>query len=271
MDIASEYRRAGFVHLRGLFRPAEVEQIRAEAKEVFALQMRARGILPALDVPEAEFEQGMFRLFVEDLQTFSNCGKHAQHLISLHRLALDARITDVLAQLGLASPSICTRPVLYFNSARLATKEVYWKLAPHQDWRSMQGSLDAVVVWLPLVDINRALGALEVIPGSHRRGLLPADMVDGYGNLREPLDTSAAVAVEVARGDALFFSAFLVHQSGVNATDAIRWSCHFRYNNLREPTFVARGFPHPYIYRPIEELLTPAFPTRQMLDELFPV
>ena len=133
----------------------------------------------------------------------------------------------------------------------------------------MQGSLDSVVVWLPLVDIDRALGALEVIPGSHRWGLLEADLVDGYGNLREPLDEAQAVAAEVERGDALFFSTFLVHQSGVNSTDSLRWSCHFRYNNLRERTFVERGYPHPYIYRPQEELITPDFPGRELLAELF--
>lgn len=133
----------------------------------------------------------------------------------------------------------------------------------------MQGSLDSVVVWVPLVDIDRRLGALEVIPGSHRWGLLPADMADGYGHLREPARGEPLVPVEVRRGDALFFSSFLVHQSGTNVTDAIRWSCHFRYNNLRERTFVDRGFPHPYIYRPQEELITAGFPDRGQLTSVF--
>jgi len=171
--------------------------------------------------------------------------------------------------LGLEFPNISTRPVLYFNSERLAKKEVYWKLAGHQDWRSMQGSLDSVIVWIPLIDIDRPLGALEVIPGSHCWGLLPADIVDGYGNLREPVDMSQARAVEIKKGDALFFSSFLVHQSGINVTNSIRWSCHFRYNNLREETFIARGFPHPYIYRPQEELITENFPDRSLVNKTF--
>jgi ectoine hydroxylase-related dioxygenase (phytanoyl-CoA dioxygenase family) len=211
----------------------------------------------------------MYRLFEIDLQCFTNCGKQAQHLVSLHRLSLDDRIIEVLHELGLGFPNISTRPVLYFNAERLAKKEVYWRLSAHQDWRSMQGSLDAVVVWIPVVDVDRSLGALEVIPGSHRWGLLESDLVDGYGKVKEPLPTSNVVPVEVERGDALFFSAFLVHRSGTNVTDAIRWSCHFRYNNLQEKTFIQRGFPHPYIYRPRAELISPDFPSASAVAEAF--
>jgi ectoine hydroxylase-related dioxygenase (phytanoyl-CoA dioxygenase family) len=133
----------------------------------------------------------------------------------------------------------------------------------------MQGSLDSVVVWVPLVRIDRALGALEVLPGSHKAGLRPAEMTDGYGLIAAPIDASAFVPVEVAKGDALVFSTFLVHQSGFNTADAIRWSCHFRYNNLREPTFIERGLPHPYIYKPASELITQSFPDPAHVRAIF--
>ena len=263
------YSRDGYLLVKGFFDPGEVERVRVEAKEIFASQMRRLGLPGAGDVPEAEFNQGMFRLFEADLQAFTNCGKHAQHMISLHRLSLDQRIASVLEELGLEWPSISTRPVLYFNSSRLATKEVYFRLSPHQDWRSMQGSLDSMVVWVPLVCIDRALGALEVVPGSHKRGLLEAGMKDGYGHVAEPLDAASFVPVEVEQGDALLFSTFLVHKSGTNSTDSIRWSCHFRYNNLREPTFIERGLPQPYVYKPMDNLITPGFPDAAQLHEIF--
>lgn len=256
---AIEYRERGFVLAKGLFRKHEIDRIREEARAVFALQMASRGISPKGPLTDDEFERGMIALFQQHLQVFVNCGKQAQHLISLHQLSLDERILGALGQLGLTFPNISTRPVLYFNSPKLAKKEVYWRLSPHQDWRSMQGSLDAVVVWVPLVDVDQALGALEVIPGSHKGGLLSAEMVDGYGHMLQPPDPSEFEAIEVERGDALFFSALLVHQSGTNER-GIRWSCHFRYNNLHESSFVGRGFPHPYLYKPQEELFTPDFP-----------
>jgi phytanoyl-CoA hydroxylase len=267
------YREQGFAVCRRLFRPDEIGAILAEAKGVFAAQMRRHGLLSGYEVGDEMFTEGMFRLFDLDLPAFIHCGKQAQHLISLHRLSVDPRILDELHSLGLAWPNISTRPVLYFNHRRLAKKEVYWRLALHQDWRSMQGSLDAVVVWLPLVAVDRALGALEVVAGSHRWGLLAADIVDGYGHITEAVQDRVASAglqsVELTPGDALFFSAFLVHRSGTNVTDLIRWSCHFRYNNLRDATFVERGFPNPYTYAPGAELLTPGFPTRAEVEQAF--
>jgi phytanoyl-CoA hydroxylase len=263
------YNENGYTLLKGFFGADEIDRIRDEARQIFVSQMCRLGLGRAGGMLDVEFERGMYALFEADLQAFTNCGKHAQHLISLHRLSLDERIVRVLRELGLEFPNISTRPVLYFNSPRLARKEVYHRLTPHQDWRSMQGSLDSVVVWVPLVDVDRALGALEVLPGSHKRGLLPAHMEDGYGHIGTPIDTSAFVPMEVEKGDALVFSTFLVHQSGNNVTDSIRWSCHFRYNNLEERTFIDRGLPHPYIYKPAEELITPGFPDPMQVETVF--
>ncbi len=265
------YREDGFVLLKGFLPGEEIERIYLDAKKVFSLQMLRLGLVESSTPEDNEFEDGMFKLFERDLETFTNCGKQAQHLISLHRLALDERIVSALKDLGLAFPNISTRPVLYFNAERLAKKEVYWRLDVHQDWRSMQGSLDSVVVWLPLIDIDKNLGALEVYPGSHKWGLLEAKMVDGYGHLKSRLDKAKLVSMEVERGDALFFSSLLVHQSGTNVSKSIRWSCHFRYNNLLDPTFIERGFPHPYLYKPQEDLITPDFPSQNEVQRIFSV
>jgi hypothetical protein len=263
------YREDGYLLVKGFFPRAEIETIRNEAKQVFLSQMRRHGIVDTDDLSEAEFEAGMFRLFETDIATLTNCGKQVQHLISLHRLSLSEPLVEAVKSLGLPFPNVSTRPLLYFNSRRLAKKEVYWRLSVHQDWRSMQGSLDAVVVWVPLIDVDRELGALEVIPGSHKMGLLDSEMSDGYGHIDSSVNLPEPVPVEVEVGDALFFSAFLVHQSGASTTDSIRWSCHFRYNNLQEATFVERGFPHPYIYRPQVELITSDFPQRSQVENVF--
>jgi phytanoyl-CoA hydroxylase len=265
----SEYNENGFVLRKGFFTHDEVEAVRREAKDIFLAQMRRHGLVASGELSDSEFEQGMFRLFETDLPSFVNSGKQAQHLISLHRLSLDERLVSSLRELGLTTPNISTRPLFYFNSRRLAKKEVYWRLSVHQDWRSMQGSLDSIVVWVALVDINRALGALEVVPGSHKWGLLDSEMADGYGHIDETMGEKDFAAMEVEAGDALFFSSFLVHKSGTSATDAIRWSCHFRYNNLAEPTFVERGFAHPYIYKPQDELITPGFPRKDQVESIF--
>jgi len=263
-----DFRRNGFVLLKGFFGPEEVERIRQDAKKIFLAQLLRHGLLASGDVPETEFEAALYRYFQLHFADFGHAGKQVQHMVSLHRLSLDPRIMDALARLGLAFPVINTRPVLYFNTPHLAKEEVYWRVFPHQDWRSTQGSLDSIVVWLPLARVDRALGALEVVPGSHKLGLVTREVVNSFGKVDCFTDRDF-LAIEVEPGDALFFSTFLVHRSGVNSTDSIRWSCHFRYNNLAEASFIERGYPHPYVYKPKEELITPEFPGPGQVDRFF--
>jgi phytanoyl-CoA hydroxylase len=265
---SAKFKQEGFLHLEGFFMPEEVEQIRREAMKVFLEQMVRHRIIKSPDVPEREFEDGMFEFFKRASHDLINCGKQVQHLISLHRLSLDPRVEGALRDLGLGFPNISTRPVLFFNSRHLAEREVYWKVFPHQDWRSMQGSLDAIVLWVPLCNIDVSLGALEIVPGSHKLGLVTTDVVEGFGKVDHFSDDDF-VSLNTRQGDALFFSSFLVHRSGNNVTNSIRWSCHFRYNNLEEPSFVERGYPHPYLYKPQEELITPGFPRPDDLRRVF--
>jgi hypothetical protein len=244
--------------------------VREEARRVFLTQLQALHIVRTERPSESEIDDGMAQLFRDHLSTFINCGKQAQHLVSLHRMGLNEQILNVVRQVGVEWPNICTRPVLFFNSPRLAKSEVYWRVFPHQDWRSMQGSLDSVVVWAPLADLPPELGPLEIVPGSHLDGLVTDDVVDGFGKVPEGyLHEKTFESLPCQLGDIVLFSSFLVHRSGTNSSPGIRWSCHFRYNNLAEPTFVERGYPHPYLYKPTDELLTAGFPLAPQVREVF--
>ena len=270
LDDINAYRAQGYLLMKDFFPKNNIDEIRNKAKEIFLIQLKRKGLVDSMDVSETEFEQALFKLFELDHSIIVNCGKHIQHLVSLHKLSMNEAIIDKMRSLGVSFPVISTRPVLYFNTPHLAKKEVYNKLTAHQDWRSMQGSLDSIVIWVPLVDIDISLGALEVVPGSHKQGLLESDLIDGYGKLEnKKFEEMKFVPVNVNKGDALFFSAFLVHQSGNNVTESIRWSCHFRYNNMYEPTFIERNFPHPYIYKPQEALITTNFPQQEQVQSLF--
>ena len=267
-NLRESFQEQGFVCSTRFFSREDVEGVRADAKWVFVKQMLSKGFVTRTDPDEQEFENGMSRYFSADLSGFINCGKTCQHLISLHKLSLRDDIVARLVALGVKKPNICTRPVLYFNSKHLAQSEVYYKSPPHQDWRSMQGSLNAIVAWVPLVDVSQELGALEIIPGSHLWGLQESSEDKWYRHI-EGLRDDQYESVDMNAGDVLFFSAFLVHRSGDNVTDSIRWSCHFRYNDLEEPTFISRKFPNPYTYAPQQELVTKNFPSIEELRKVF--
>lgn len=245
----SEYEdfiKNGYLIIKGLFQPKFVERVKIDAEHLFRLQLFDKGYV------EGSFEEKLYKFFKERQETFINCGKHIQHLISLHELSLHKKILDTIKDLGLTFPNICTRPVLYFNTPHLATKEVFYKTPSHQDAFSMDPSSDSVVVWIPLVNVNKDLGALEIVPKSHKEGLVTVKSVEGLGVVEKYSDNDF-LSVELNAGDVLFFSSFLVHRSGNNITDSIRWSAHFRFNNLEDPYFIQRNYPHPYIYKPISK------------------
>jgi hypothetical protein len=242
---------------------------------VFYEQFKSKGYIKRIDlvnISDEEYTSMLFKLFSEDLKTFSNCGKQVQHLISLHRLSLSDVLIDLIKQLGIIEPVISTRPVLFFNHPKLALDRVYHTVDSHQDWRSMQGSLNSVVIWVPLIDINCDLGALKILPGSHLSGLKADNMNKGFGfvELSEE-EISKFMTVEVKVGDILVFSSFLIHASGNNISNTPRWSCHFRYNDLHETTFIERGYPHAYIYHPVEHLITPNFPGQKLINKVFKI
>jgi len=266
---SEKFRKDGYIVVKNFFDKDEISSLRRDVKKIFALQIR-RIVNVDVDIDdEANFEKFMYKFFELDVDTFMNCGKEVQQLISLHKIGTDSRVHKILVELGLEFPIISVRPSMLFNSRHLAKKEEYWKLGAHQDWRSSQGSLDAITLWFPLVKSDKAIGALQVIPKSHILGLLDSESVSYYGKIIEEFKEEDYLQLEFEIGDILLFSSFLVHRSGVNITESIRWSVQLRYNNIQESTFIERGFPNPFIYKPQPDLMTPGFPDKKQLLELF--
>ena len=267
------FNQNGYLLLNEFLSKGDIEEVLIDAKKIFLRQFIKKGYTNNClldELSEEQFNEFLYRLFQDDIECLANCGKQVQHLISLHKLSLNDKIIHKLNLLGLKSPIISTRPVLYFNHPKLAKQKVFYKVDAHQDWRSMQGSLNALVVWIPLININKDLGSLEIIPKSHLRGLRTNHIDNGFGMVSLNEDESKEfLSVEVNVGDALIFSSFLIHQSGENISSQPRWSCHFRYNDLDENTSIERKFAHPYIYKPLEELITKDFPLAEDLLKIY--
>ncbi len=79
-----------------------------------------------------------------------------------------------------------------------------------------------LTLWFPLDRATAASGSIQVIPGSHKNGVidrghtLPIDLETQYAPEQK------TVTVEVEQGDCLFFHPALLHRSGINKTDQPR-------------------------------------------------
>ena len=100
----------------------------------------------------------------------------------------------------------------------------------HQDHFYVKGDVETITAWIPLQDTCFSEGSLMVMPRSHASGPLLHDV----NVLQKKFYPSSIFGrevryVEVKRGDVLFFHSCLLHSSGNNISNVIRYSVQARY------------------------------------------
>lgn len=266
----AQYAERGYQHFEGLIDSQEVDRLRRAIHEAFRRQFAARDFRPEPESHDHIPDADLIRFFKEHETGYIGSMRVVQNLIELSAIGALEELTDAVRSLGLRKPVFSTPPLVMLSSRHTAKNSGYWRLPAHQDWRSIQGSLNCLVVWIPLVDVSEEMGPLSVIPGSHLKGLLPSVKDEWYAHVDpEYTPDDAFISVPMKAGDALCFSAFLVHRSGVNTSDRIRYSLQYRYNDLDERTFADRGYPNPYTTRPQFDLITPGFPEPDAVRAMF--
>lgn len=241
-QLKNELNENGYIIIKNFFSKEYINTLRNKAEEIFKIQFNKFGY-------SGNFTDNMTKLFQEEEEIFINCGKIIQSgLIELYKLPVEDNLINLIKDLGLSFPNLCTRPVLFFNHPKLAKEEYYYKTPPHQDWLSMESSSDSIVLWVPLVDVNKENGSILIWPKTHKLGPLPYKSFGGFASVEVSGDY---IQPELEIGDIAIFSTFLIHSSGDITNNTIRWSCHFRYTNMVDQDFIDRGFPNPYIYKPV--------------------
>ncbi len=219
-----------YLYFRELIDPATILELRTKMLEVLADHrwiytqhyfMKALSIIPPQKEGEAEW-----------LRTY----RDVQHVEALHALAHHPALVEAMRQVvgDTAFPHPLKIARLAFpNNFEVATP-------PHQDYPNNQGTQNLTAAWIPVGDCPKELGGLAVLRGSHRFGVLPLDHHPGAGNRQavvpaEMLEELRWVTTDFTAGDVLVFASTTVHASLNNATDSIRVSVDFRYQNEGEP------------------------------------
>jgi hypothetical protein len=98
----------------------------------------------------------------------------------------------------------------------------------HQDHAYWTPEFDyyALGVWLPMHDVSVEMGAMQFIPGSHKRGLLRHRQEDEPSEnvltVDEPFDVASAVPCPLKAGGATFHHSECLHYTAPNTTDQPR-------------------------------------------------
>ena len=236
-DRVEEYERDGFVVVRGLLQARDLEPVRRVIMAQVdreACRMRDAGAI-ADRHENAPFERRLYEVYRGSRR---DAGLWNREVFSreLYDFGMNPGILDLAESI--------LGPEIQFNGD-------YWVRSklPHESlttypWHQDSGYYGAATekhhilsLWIPLVDVDEVNGCLQMMPGSHRWGLLPT-MSDGGGHLqpREDIEERGqGVAVTMAAGDVLAFHNLTFHRSTMNRSDAIRWSIDLRYSAIGVP------------------------------------
>jgi ectoine hydroxylase-related dioxygenase (phytanoyl-CoA dioxygenase family) len=78
--------------------------------------------------------------------------------------------------------------------------------------------LPYLTCWCPLDDATIDNGTVRIVPGSHRRGLVPHVRRAGSNDLSVEVDEAESVAIEVPAGSVVAFTSRTLHATGANRT-----------------------------------------------------
>lgn len=251
------YRERGYLVVRGLFSPGELEAWNKRFLEVVEgrvepapgmLVMRdvmvAKGAVTAGSPPEAIAK---IQDFQGDPVLYEGYAKHTALLDRVEEL-VGPDIKSIHTMLINKPPGVDGRHPLHQDL-------LYFPFRP----------ADAIVgTWTALQPCTRENGCLVVVPGSHTGGLLPHGNPDWeyvnflYLGAKGAGEHTERVHLEMEPGDTVFFHPLLLHGSGRNRSRGFRRavSAHYasaacRYIPGREPVaerrpyLLVRGREHP--------------------------
>lgn len=259
-----ELHQNGFVVVKGLLPDSTVSNTIESIFRTVADQLNHLGISPPTDLHSA----------LRALHGAS-IDRYKRTLASLWRkadIAAAMKHENIMAflsgSLGWKDMFLPGGDVVLLMADDLKIPDGYFGLRAHQDYPSVQGSLDGLVVWTPITDAGSDNFPLEVVPGSHRLGLV-TDVEETRNGWQIPDGKLGGFQpIEAKAGDVVFMSYFTVHRSGIEG-NGLRIALSTRFDNASEPTYVERAYPTAYQRSVHREQYVKGFPKLEDLSSVW--
>ncbi len=198
-----QFDNTGYVVVKGLFSPEEVEQYR---EHFMSLRKHERpGDFSGVDLNSTDPLKRYPRMI----------HMHRWDEVSFQWM-IDQRLNECLTGL-LGREPYAVQTMLYFKPGGARGQ------ALHQDnfyLRAQPGT--CMAAWMALDDCDEANGCMQIVPGSHEWPLLctvKADTTQSFTDVTVPIpDGTPVEPVTMEAGDVLFFNGAVVHGSFPNTT-----------------------------------------------------
>ena len=142
----------------------------------------------------------------------------------------------------------------------------YFALKPHQDWPSIVGSLNSVVVWIPLTVVGEYDHPLQVVPGSHLEGVLEGE--EGTNELVVNKSDKDFLTIICSPGDIVVMSTFCVHRTKPTGS-GFRLACSIRYDDMMDLDFSNRNYTCAYKRSVDRSLFKKHIPSKKAINRIF--
>ena len=227
---AEAFRRDGYYHAKGLVDPDEIARYGEAVDRAVAIRTRDDG-RPLED--RTPFEQ-----------SFTMCQYLWEDFPEVGALTFHPAVAGMAAKL-LSAPAVrLWHDQALYKEAHARETEMhqdhpYWPIAEY----------DAITAWIPLVEIDEAMGCMGYVPGSH---LGEVEFIDvfrtpGQGQEFEARQTVPPRYVPCKPGDVIYHHGRTIHRAMPNTTDRVRrvhTAIYFRDGCTR-----ANDRPHPSLDR----------------------
>lgn len=247
--IKKKYNKSGIIKIKSVISKKQANKITHKINEIFCnVMINKKLINQRIDIFKNTNILKRFRLKYPNI--FLNLKLNSiQKLPEVYEIGYSRKILKIIKKLGLKNPVYSTDPILMMHHKDTNIKGGGDYAPLHQDWRSIQGSVNCIVLWMPLVEIDTKMGSISFVEGSHLLGLLPTKKHSWFRNINEKyLKNMKLSSIRINKGDCFFFSSFLVHKSFKNKSNKVRLSLQYRYNDLDDDHYLSRSYSTNYIH-----------------------
>ena len=205
------YQTQGYLLIPNLIEPAMLDELREAVLDV----------LEANGVSRAQLDHAS-----------STADKLRQNPQYLQDSLLDELINGE-AMMALASRLIGGRAVRYLPFTAVKAGGGGGQFHFHQDnnYTQHDPALGSINIWVALVDMTPENGCLQMVPGSHKEGVLDWENAgDGDSHRKVAVDPKTFLPIRMRAGDAVAFTRLTVHGSGPNYTNRARVAYGLQYH-----------------------------------------
>ena len=257
-----QYFEDGFLIVEDVLEPADLQPSMdaiAGLVDDFAERLYEAGRI-SQKYSDLDFHHRLAAIEKEHPETSVLVHQHAVLPKALAELWSSDKLIDMIGQI--IGPDIAGHPIWNIRSKTPQTRRmtVPW----HQDTAYLLQGAETTLqptAWIPFEDIDREIGALQVIRGGHQ----PVRVFEHYkeksvGHAKSwylfipdnDLPADRVVTCEMKVGSVLLLNQLIPHRSLENFSDKVRWSIDLRWQDPALPTGV-EGHSEPIVMRKADD------------------